>query len=96
MARIFRVCYMEEPFNLAELNRYKNYFEYSGNRRLLSQNSVRAMEDDYATGQALLEEEGSTEGYPTEEEYQRFKDLIGQEYDMLLNNEIDFVEFEFE
>lgn len=94
MARIFRVCYIEQPFDIAELNRYDNYFEFSGGRRLLSQNSVRTMEDDYATGQALLEAEGSTERYPTEEEYEHFKDLIGQEYDMLLNNEIDFVEFE--
>lgn len=94
MARIFRVCYMEQPFDIEELDRYENYFEYSGSRRILSQDCVRAMEDDYATGQALLEEEGNTNGYPTEEEYEYFKDCIGQEYDMLLNNEIDFVEFE--
>ena len=94
MARIFRVCYMEQPFNMEELDRYDNYFEFSGGRRILSQDSIRAMEDDYATGQALLEAEGNTNGYPTEEEYEHFKDLIGQEYDMLLNNEIDFVEFE--
>lgn len=94
MARIFKVCYMEQPFNMEELDKYENYFEYSGCRRILSQDCVKAMEDDYATGQALLEEEGSTNGYPTEEEYENFKDKIGEEYDLLLNGEIDYVEFE--
>ena len=62
MARIFRVCYMEQPFNMEELDRYDNYFEFSGGRRILSQDSIRAMEDDYATGQALLEEEEALRG----------------------------------
>lgn len=49
MARIFRVCYMEQPFDIAELDKYDRYFEYSGCRRILSQDSIRAMEDDHMT-----------------------------------------------
>lgn len=92
MARIFKVCYMEQPFNLEELDLYENYFEYIGNRRALSQSSVRAIEDDYMTCVTTAEEE-LVEGL-TQEEYENFKDKIGEEYDLLLNGEIDYVEFE--
>ena len=94
MARIFRVCYMEQPFDTAELDRYDNYFEYSGCRRILSQDGVRAMEDDHMTYDTCTDEECSLESYPTNDEYDNFRDKIGEEYDMLLNGEIDFVEFE--
>ena len=94
MARIFRVCYMEQPFDIEELDRYENYFEYSGSRRILSQDCVRAMEDDYITAATSTDEECSFEGYPTEEEYDNFRDKIGECYDLLLNGEIDYVEFE--
>ncbi len=92
MARIFKVCYMEQPFNLEELDLYENYFEYIGNRRALSQDSVRAIEDDYMTCATTAEEE--LVECLTQEEYENFKDKIGEEYDLLLNGEIDYVEFE--
>lgn len=94
MARIFRVCYMEQPFDIEELDRYDRYFEYSGCRRILSQDSVRAMEDDHMTYDTCTDEECNLEGYPNNDEYDNFRDKIGECYDLLLNNEIDFVEFE--
>ena len=94
MARIFKVCYMEQPFSTEELQKYEDYFEYSGCRRILSQDSVRAMEDDYITATTSTDEECNFDGYPTEEDYDNFRDKIGEEYDLLLNGEIDFVEFE--
>lgn len=92
MARIFRVCYMEQPFDITELDRYFNYFEYSGCRRMLSQDSVRAMEDDYMTCVTTSDEE--LVECITQEEYENFRDKIGECYDLLLNGEIDYVEFE--
>lgn len=92
MARIFRVCYMEQPFDIEELDRYDNYFEYNGCRRILSQDSVRAMEDDYMTCVTTADEE--LVECITQEEYENFKGKIGEEYDLLLNGEIDYVEFE--
>lgn len=92
MARIFRVCYMEQPFDIEELDKYDNYFEYNGCRRILSQDSVRAMEDDYMTCVTTADEE--LVECITQEEYENFKSKIGEEYDLLLNGEIDYVEFE--
>ena len=46
------------------------------------------------TYDTCTDEECNLEGYPNNDEYDNFRDKIGECYDLLLNNEIDFVEFE--
>lgn len=94
MARIFRVCYIEQPFTQEELDRYRNYFEESNWRRILSQDCIRAVEDDHMTYDTCTDEECSLEGYLNNDEYFNFRDKLGEYYDLLLNGEIDYVEFE--
>ena len=96
MAVIYKVCYIEQPFTMAELDKYKNYFEESNWRRILSQDCVRAMEDDYITATTRTDEECNSKGYLTEDDYNNFRNKLGEVYDLLLKGEIDYVEFEQE
>jgi hypothetical protein len=90
--KVFRVVYMEQPFNQDELKTYDDYFTHNGCRRTLDQDGVRCMEDDYYTYETATDEEYSP--YINGEQYDNFRNKVGEVYDMLLNGEIDFVEFE--
>ena len=80
--KVFKVVYQEQPFTSEELSLYDDYFTHNGCRRTLDQDGVRCMEDDFHTG------------YINQDQYDNFKDKVGEVYDMLLNGDIDFVEFE--
>jgi len=90
-----KVVYVTQPFQQQELELFDGYFDYNGCRRILTGESCRHLEDDVAEGECLTAEEQSDFTYPTTEELSTFKRKLGyQLYDMLINNEIDFVEFE--
>ena len=92
MAKVFRVCYTEQPFTIEELDKYKYYFEYINGRRVLSHASITLVEDDHLSYNTCAEEEISY--YITNDEYYNFRDKLGEYYDLLLRNEIDYIEFE--
>ena len=89
--KVFRVVYQEQPFTSEELSLYDDYFTHNGSRRTLDQDGIRCMEDDYYTYETTTDEEYNP--YINGDQYENFKNKVGEVYDMLLNGDIDFVEF---
>ena len=92
--KILKVVYMEQPFTPQELETYDSYFLLSNHNdhRVLNQESIRTVEDDYYTYTTTTDEEICT--YINEEQYENFKNKLGECYELLLNGDIDLVEFE--
>ena len=90
-----KVVYVNQPFQQHELELFDGYFDYNGSRRILTGAGCMHIEDDVAEGKCLTAEEQTSFKYPTAKQLTTFKRKIGyQLYDMLINGDIDFVEFE--